>query len=87
VLKVSLDTAYPSIIAEASDAIEAIRGRRPWQGMHPGGSNCVNLVSYWKQWPCLFPQHGRGRKHLRPIELADWQRSIISEDPRLSCAR
>ena len=28
----------------------------------------------WKHWPCLFPQHGPGRKHERPIVLEDWQR-------------
>ena len=27
------------------------------------------------------PQHGRGRKHERPIILADWQRAIVDADP------
>jgi hypothetical protein len=27
-------------------------------------------------WPNLVPQHGPGRKHLRKIELVDWQREI-----------
>lgn len=35
----------------------------------------------WKHWPCLFPQHGPGRKHERPLELAPWQRAIIEEHP------
>ena len=35
----------------------------------------------WKQWPCLFPQHGPGRKHQRPIVLEDWQREIAGEHP------
>jgi hypothetical protein len=30
----------------------------------------------------LFPQHGRGRKHERKIELADWQREMVKSDPR-----
>ena len=29
-------------------------------------------------WPCLVP-HGAGKKHLRPIVLADWQREIALE--------
>jgi hypothetical protein len=29
----------------------------------------------------LFPQHGAGRKHLRPIRLADWQLQIETEHP------
>ena len=28
----------------------------------------------WKHWPCLFPQHGPGRKHERKIRLEAWQR-------------
>jgi hypothetical protein len=32
---------------------------------------------YSKHWPSLFPQHGAGRKHLRRIELADWQHGMV----------
>ena len=39
------------------------------------------VQSYWTHWPCLFPQHGPGRKHERPIVLADWQRAIVEEHP------
>lgn len=28
-------------------------------------------------WLCLFPQHGRGRKHERRIVLDPWQREIV----------
>ena len=31
---------------------------------------------------CLFPQHGKGRKHERPIALVDWQRAIVVKHPR-----
>jgi hypothetical protein len=31
--------------------------------------------------PCLFPQHGPGRKHERPIILEPWQREIVEEHP------
>ena len=30
----------------------------------------------------LFPQHGPGRKHERPIVLADWQRAIVDAHPK-----
>jgi hypothetical protein len=30
----------------------------------------------WGEWPAVFPQHGPGRKHERPIVLARWQRDI-----------
>jgi len=31
-----------------------------------------------KHWPCFFPQHGPGQKHLRPIRLAQWQEKIVA---------
>jgi len=36
-----------------------------------------------KQLPCLFPQHGAGKKHERRIELADWQRRAVARHPQL----
>ena len=36
---------------------------------------------HWKHWPCLFPQHGPGRKHERPIVLEPWQRAIVDDHP------
>ena len=35
----------------------------------------------WKHWPCLFPQHGPGRKHERTLELESWQREIVESYP------
>jgi hypothetical protein len=37
------------------------------------------LSMYSKHWPCLFPQHGPGTKHQRPIVLEEWQRTIALE--------
>ncbi|MDO9497411.1 MAG: transcriptional regulator [Nocardioides sp.] len=54
----------------------------------PGGrphvrhkTGCVVLTVSWKHWPCLFPQHGPGTKHARPIVLDDWQRAIVEAHP------
>lgn len=41
----------------------------------------VTTYLYWKHWPCLFPQHGPGYKHARPIVLEPWQREIIERHP------
>jgi hypothetical protein len=38
-------------------------------------------VSNWKHWPCLFPQHGPGRKHDRTIVLDQWQQRIVEAHP------
>jgi hypothetical protein len=42
----------------------------------------VVITSYWKQWPCFLPQHGRGKKHTRPIILEPWQLELVKRDPR-----
>lgn len=43
----------------------------------------VELGSYSKSWPCLFPQHGPGKKHERTIELVDWQLTLVRRWPGL----
>jgi hypothetical protein len=40
---------------------------------------CVDITSYSKHWPCLFPQHGEGPKHLRAIVLEPWQTWVAVE--------
>lgn len=42
---------------------------------------CVAVTGYSVHWPCLFPQHGPGRKHKRPIVLEPWQREIVDAHP------
>ncbi len=44
---------------------------------------CYEIYSYAMSWPCLFPQHGPGRKHERPIELSDWQIDQVKQAPEL----
>ena len=44
-------------------------------------AGCHEIKSTSKHWPCLFPQHGPGRKHERKIELEAWQQLIVTEHP------
>ena len=46
---------------------------------------CVCDREHGAHWPCLLPQHGPGKKHERPIVLADWQRPISKTTPVTSC--
>lgn len=74
-LRISLDTKYPGIIARVKSAISGVAARGVGEIGRPG---CVELYSNWKHWICLFPQHGAGPKHARPIRLEAWQeRSIL----------
>ena len=43
---------------------------------------CIEICASWQHWPCLFPQHGPGRKHHRSIVLEDWQNRIVGCYPR-----
>ena len=77
-LRVTLDVRYPLIIDECRHAIAAVIGK--WPGLTPK-TGCVDVSSWSKQWPCLIPQHGPGRKHERHLAFADWQQAIVDEHP------
>ncbi|HEY3562875.1 MAG TPA: transcriptional regulator [Kribbella sp.] len=80
-LRIACDDAYPRLIDEAEDAVRAVHPSRPVHRAQAVGYTSV--LSYWKHWPCLFPQHGPGRKHLRKIELEGWQQDLVAEYPEL----
>ncbi|WP_223268270.1 hypothetical protein [Streptosporangium nondiastaticum] len=39
------------------------------------------VTSTSKHWPCLFPQHGSGKKHERAIALQPWQQELVDAHP------
>jgi hypothetical protein len=80
-LRIALDAAYPGIVMSAREAIAAVKGGSLPHAAKHRHCACVVITSYWKVWPCLFPQHGPGRKHERRIELAPWQQEIIAAAP------
>ncbi|MDT5255947.1 MAG: hypothetical protein QOD10_1027 [Mycobacterium sp.] len=47
--------------------------------IHPQPKGCVVVSLYSKHWPCLLPQHGPGKKHLRPIRLEPWQEQLVEQ--------
>jgi hypothetical protein len=81
-LRIASDAQYTGIIGECCQAIVVVRGRPPYVRYHRD-KRLATITSYWAAWPCLFPQHGPGRKHHRPIVLADWQQSIVERRPEL----
>lgn len=70
-LRVSLDSKYPGIIAEAAEAMRAVMPGRTAGVQRFGGH--VEVYSYARRWACLFPQDGPGVKHERTIALEPWQ--------------
>jgi hypothetical protein len=79
-LRVSCDLLHLNIAWWIALAIEDVRGRRA--ALQPRlHSRALDVSSYWKHWPCLFPQHGPGRKHERRIALEPWQQRIVDAHP------
>jgi hypothetical protein len=79
-LRISCDLKYPEIINEIATHIVIVRGVDLVGFAVREG--CVDVNAYWKHWACVFPQHGPGRKHERPIELEPWQERIVNAQPR-----
>lgn len=77
-LRISCSASWPGIVAEAEravhDALGGVVGRVPAPG-------CVVVGSYSKHWPCLFPQHGAGKKHCRRLTFEPWQWAVIDREP------
>jgi hypothetical protein len=73
-IEISCDPKYPGIIAEATTMLGRVL---PMNRVLTRQRPSVILVGcYSNHLPCLFPQHGPGLKHHRPIVLAPWQREI-----------
>jgi hypothetical protein len=77
-LRVALDKKYPGIIDRCRVAINRLfPDQQASVQQLPKG--CVVVSHYSKHWPCLLPQHGPGKKHLRPIRLDQWQEVLVKE--------
>jgi hypothetical protein len=64
----------PVIRACLDGCVSAIREVAPANGVgQVSHGTWVEVYCYSKSWPCLFPQHGPGKKHQRRIVLTDWQ--------------
>lgn len=80
-LRIFLDGLYPEIVEDCRMVIGLTTFGGNTQA-YPGRNSRVVLVqSGWKRWPEVFPQHGPGRKHERPIVLAGWQQEIVDAHP------
>jgi hypothetical protein len=70
---------WPGLLAAARRAMSAVMPASSVCCVQQPGYTAVK--SYSKHWPCLFPQHGPGRKHHRKIELDQWQFIIVQKYP------
>jgi hypothetical protein len=78
VLSISNDPRYPMLNQEIAATMRLVK---PTASPCLRNGQAIRIEARWKHWPCLFPQHGAGRKHLRTIELSGWQREIVAKYP------
>lgn len=78
-LRVMCSDTWPGLIELCAGSMTAIRPDHRVSRVPSTG--CTEVHSNWKHWPCLFPQHGPGRKHDRAILLEPWQRAVVEEHP------
>ncbi|MER5821709.1 helix-turn-helix domain-containing protein [Streptomyces mirabilis] len=78
-LMITCCEAWPGLMDDCEQAMRAVfpdnavcRVRR---------TGCRNVKVYSKHLHCLFPQHGPGKKHERPIVLESWQQEIVDAHP------
>jgi hypothetical protein len=81
VLRIYGCTDYREMLREIEQSIRLVRRSNPGRVSGSNSARLMTIQSCWKHWPCLFPQHGRGPKHARRIELAGWQREIVEAHP------
>ena len=80
-LRIFSFSGYRKIIDECCEAVVAVMPSSKVRPIPVPNVRLVVITSYSKHWPCLFPQHGPGRKHDRPISLSDWQQTIVEHHP------
>lgn len=81
-LTISLDRGYAGIVAECAGAMQRVMPTSKAAVLHRRDEETDEVYSYSTAWPCLFPQHGPGKKHLREIRLSEWQWRLVNSDPR-----
>lgn len=80
-LRLFLDSSYPGIIEDARRLIGRCFAANDVGLVHADDGATTILSLYCSHLICLFPQHGPGKKHERPIRLEPWQRRRIEAAP------
>ena len=78
-LRITLDQKYPTIIEETRALLARCFPRNRVDVVPRKGCRVISVYS--QHLPCVLPQHGPGKKHLRPIELEPWQCEIVAAAP------
>lgn len=78
-LSIACADAWPGLIDAAEEALRLVMpGAKTGRVQRTG---CTEVKSYSEHWVCMFPQHGPGKKHERPIVLKEWQEFVLEAHP------
>lgn len=80
-LRIACAERYPELIRYCELAMAEVLPNKVGK-IKKTNERCLDVHSFSKHWPCLFPQHGPGKKHQRKIELTPWQQELVDRDPR-----
>jgi hypothetical protein len=80
-LRIALDAKYPVIVAETHGLLARSFPTNQVGLVSAHGGTMFFVSLYCSHLPCLFPQHGPGPKHLRPIQPEPWQSDAIEAAP------
>jgi hypothetical protein len=78
-LRIACADTWPGLIDACAEAMQLLRPDNKVFRVQRQG--CQYVTCYSKHWPCLFPQHGPGKKHDREIALEPWQQDIVEAHP------
>ncbi|MEV5507473.1 hypothetical protein [Streptomyces orinoci] len=78
-LMIACGNVWPGLMDACQAAMQAVFPDNSVCRVRSTG--CQNVKVYSKHLWCLFPQHGPGYKHERPIVLEPWQQRIVDAHP------
>ncbi|MFE0458728.1 helix-turn-helix domain-containing protein [Kitasatospora sp. NPDC058965] len=78
-LTVTCDDKWPGHMDSVEQAMrDVLPTNSPCRVRRTG---CHDVKVYSQHLPCLFPQHGPGKKHERLIALEPWQQAVVDAHP------
>ncbi|MEV7865944.1 helix-turn-helix domain-containing protein [Streptomyces sp. NPDC088124] len=78
-LMITCDNTWPGLMDACEQTMRAVFPDNSVCRVQRIG--CQNVKVYSKHLWCMFPQHGPGMKHTRPIVLEPWQQKIVDTHP------
>jgi hypothetical protein len=80
-LRLSLDAAHPMIVRESHELLARVFPQHKVGRVSADRGATVILGVYGSHLSCVFPQHGPGKKHERPMILEAWQQGLVDAAP------